>query len=94
MDAKRDWGYAKEYVEAMWRMLQQDTPDDYVIATGETHSVQDFCVAAFSHGFELEEYVQTDEAYHRLRRGGFALERSAKAREQLGWEPEPLSKGW
>ena len=66
LDAKRDWGYAKEYVEAMWRMLQQDAPDDYVIATGETHSVRDFCVAAFSHvGLNWEEYVQTDEAYHR-----------------------------
>ena len=88
LDAKRDWGYAKEYVEAMWRMLQQDTPDDYVIATGETHSVRDFCVAAFSHvGLNWEEYVQTDEAYHRPAEVDLLLGDPAKAREQLGWEP-------
>jgi len=94
LDAKRDWGYAKEYVEAMWRMLQQDTPDDYVIATGETHSVRDFCVAAFSHvGLNWEEYVQTDETYHRPAEVDLLLGDPAKAREQLGWEPETTFEG-
>ena len=88
LEGRRDWGYAPEYVEAMWRMLQQDAPDDYVIATGETHSVLDFCVAAFSHvGLNWEEYVQTDETYHRPAEVDLLLGDPAKAREQLGGEP-------
>ena len=66
LDAKRDWGHARDYVQAMWLMLQQDTPDDYVVATGETHSVRDFCEKAFGHvGLDYEKYVVVDERYFR-----------------------------
>ena len=66
LDAKRDWGYAKDYVEAMWLMLQQDKPDDYVIATGETHSVREFCEEAFGHvGLDWQKYVEIDPRYFR-----------------------------
>ncbi|MBT4274539.1 MAG: GDP-mannose 4,6-dehydratase [Verrucomicrobia bacterium] len=87
LDAKRDWGYAKEYVEAMWLMLQQETPDDYVIATNETHSVRDFLKIAFEHiGKDYKDYVEVSSAYYRpaevdLLRGDFS-----KAKEQLGWQ--------
>lgn len=66
LDAKRDWGYVKEYVEAMWLMLQQDQPDDYVIATNETHSVREFLEVAFAHaGLDWQKYVEIDARYHR-----------------------------
>ena len=66
LDARRDWGYAKDYVEAMWRMLQQETPDDYVIATGESHSVQELVEIAFAHaGLDWEQYVKLDPAFLR-----------------------------
>jgi GDPmannose 4,6-dehydratase len=89
LDARRDWGYAGDYVRAMWLMLQQDEPDDYVIATGVTHSVQDLVECAFAHaGLDWREHVQVDES---LRRGTAELHNlvgdPAKARERLGWEP-------
>lgn len=85
--AKRDWGHAKEYVKSMWMMLQQDTPDDYVIATGETHSVEEFAKIAFEHvGLDYKEYVQSDERYFRPSELNQLLGDSTKAREKLGWE--------
>ena len=66
LEAKRDWGYAKDYVEAMWRMLQQDTADDYVVATGEMHTVREFCEVAFAHvGLDWQKYVSVDPRYFR-----------------------------
>ena len=88
LDAKRDWGYAREYVEAMWRMLQQDQPADYVIATGETHSVRDFLVEAFSHvGLDWEKYVELDEKYLRPAEVDLLVGDATKARTELGWQP-------
>ncbi len=93
LDSKRDWGYAKEYVEAMWLMLQQDKPDDYVIATGETHSVRDFLEAAFSHvGLDWNKYVAMDERYLRPSEVDLLLGDGAKAKRQLGWEPKTKFK--
>ena len=86
--AKRDWGFAGDYVEAMWRMLQQDTPDDYVIATGEAHSVQEFCELAFDHvGLDWERYVRIDERYLRPSEVDYLLGDASKARAHLGWIP-------
>jgi GDPmannose 4,6-dehydratase len=88
LDAKRDWGYAKEYVEAMWLMLQQDGPDDYVIATGETHSVQDFLEEAFTHvGLDWRKYVELDPKYLRPAEVDLLVGDAGKARERLGWQP-------
>lgn len=88
LDALRDWGYAPEYVEAMWQMLQQDAPDDYVVATGEAHSPREFCEVAFSHvGLDWERYVEIDPRYYRPTEVNHLLGDSAKAREKLGWEP-------
>lgn len=90
LDAKRDWGYALEYVEAMWSMLQQDKPDDYVIATGETHSVREFVEAAFEAaglGSYWERYVVTDPAFVRPAEVNLLLGDSSKARESLDWAP-------
>ncbi len=89
LDAKRDWGYAKEYVEMMWLMLQQDNPDDYVVATNETHSVRDFCVEAFSLlGLDWEKHVKYDAHYERPAEVELLIGDPAKARKQLGWEPK------
>jgi GDPmannose 4,6-dehydratase len=89
LDAKRDWGYAKDYVEAMWLMLQQDEPDDYVVATGETHSVRDFLLAAFRHvGLPWQQYVRIDPRYFRPSEVDLLLGDASKAREELGWEPK------
>jgi GDPmannose 4,6-dehydratase len=90
MDAKRDWGFAGDYVEAMWRMLQQETPDDYVIATGVTHSVRDLVTAAFSHiGItNWEKYVTVDQTYFRPAEVDLLIGDATKARKQLGWEPK------
>lgn len=89
LDAKRDWGYAKEYVEMMWMMLQQDKPDDYVVATGETHSVEEYCKEAFGHlGLDYKEYVKLDERYLRPAEVDLLVGNPAKAKEQLGWEPK------
>lgn len=88
LDAKRDWGYAREYVDAMWRMLQQDQPDDFVIATGETHSVRDFLIEAFSHvDLDWEKYIELDEKYLRPAEVDLLVGDASKARTQLGWQP-------
>ena len=88
-DAKRDWGYAKDYVEGMWLMLQQDEPDDYVLATGETHTVQEFVEAAFDTvGLDWKECVGTDERYMRPSEVDLLLGDATKAREKLGWTPK------
>ncbi len=88
LDARRDWGYAPEYVEAMWRMLQQPEPDDYVIGTGETHSVKEFLVAAFTHAGmpNWEEYVEIDPFYYRPAEVENLVADPTKAREKLGWQ--------
>lgn len=89
LDAKRDWGYAKEYVEAMWLMLQQERPDDYVIATGETHSVREFLEVAFAHvGLDYQKYVEIDPKYFRPSEVDLLVGDAGKARRQLGWEPK------
>lgn len=89
LDAKRDWGYAKEYVEAMWMMLQQDQPDDYVIATGETHSVREFLEHAFGHvGLNYQDYVEIDPRYYRPAEVDYLVGDFAKARSVLGWQPK------
>jgi GDPmannose 4,6-dehydratase len=89
LDAKRDWGYAPEYVEAMWLMLQQDAADDYVIATGKAQSVRDFCELAFSHAdLDWERYVEIDPRYFRPSEVDFLLGDATKAKEKLGWTPQ------
>jgi GDPmannose 4,6-dehydratase len=89
LDAKRDWGYAKDYVEAMWLMLQQDRPDDYVIATGETHSVREFAEVAFAHiGLNWKDYVEVDPRYFRPAEVELLLGDSTKAQKALGWKPK------
>jgi GDPmannose 4,6-dehydratase len=89
LDAKRDWGYAKEYVEAMWLMLQQEKPDDYVVATGETHSVREFLEEAFGHvGLDWNKYVAMDERYLRPSEVDLLLGDAGKAKRQLGWAPK------
>lgn len=89
LDSKRDWGYAKEYVEGMWRMMQADTPDDYVLATGETHTVQEFCEKAFAHaGLNWKDYVEVSEKYFRPSEVDFLLGDPTKAKQKLGWEPK------
>ena len=89
LDAKRDWGYAKDYVEAMWLMLQQDEPDDYVIATGETHSVRDFLELVFKEvGLPYQEYVETDPRYLRPSEVDLLLGDATKTKEKLGWVPQ------
>ena len=88
MDAKRDWGFAGDYVEAMWLMLQAEEPDDYVIATGEEHSVQEFADIAFSHaGLDSKQYVKTDPEFLRPAEVDHLVGEATKAREQLGWQP-------
>jgi len=88
LDAKRDWGFAGDYVEAMWLMLQQDTPDDYVIATGKAYSVRDYCEAAFAHvGLNWEDYVRYDARYERPAEVDYLLGDPSKAEEKLGWKP-------
>jgi GDPmannose 4,6-dehydratase len=89
MDAKRDWGYAPEYVEGMWRMLQADQPDDYVLATNETHTVQEFVQEAFGHaGLEWQKHVKYDARYERPAEVDLLIGDPAKAKRQLGWEPK------
>lgn len=93
LDAKRDWGFAKEYVEMMWLMLQQDNPDDYVVATNETHTVQEFCEEAFSLvGLDWQKYVKYDARYERPAEVELLIGNPAKAKKQLGWEPKVLFK--
>jgi GDPmannose 4,6-dehydratase len=89
LDARRDWGYAGDYVEAMWRMLQQDTPEDFVISTGETHSVREFCEIAFSHvDLDYREFVTTDPSFLRPAEVDVLQGDSTKARDALGWKPQ------
>ena len=88
LDAKRDWGFAGDYVRAMWLMLQQDVADDYVVATGETHSVREFLQIAFSHvGLNFEDYVVIDPEFIRPAEVELLLGNPAKAKAQLGWKP-------
>lgn len=93
LDAKRDWGFAKEYVEAMWTMMQQDKADDYVIATGETHTIKDFLEAAFSHvGLKWQDHVVTNPDFVRPLETGPLMGDAAKAKKVLGWEPKTTFK--
>jgi len=88
LDAKRDWGYAKDYVRAMWLMLQQEQPDDYVVATNETHSIREFLDIAFTHvGLTWQDYVEFDERYLRPAEVDLLIGDPSKAKEKLGWEP-------
>ncbi len=89
IDAQRDWGYAKEYVEMMWLMLQQEKPDDYVVATNETHTVREFCQECFGLlGLDWEKYVKYDARYERPAEVELLIGDPAKAKKQLGWEPK------
>jgi GDPmannose 4,6-dehydratase len=89
LDSKRDWGYAKEYVEAMWLMLQQAEPDDYVIATNETHSVREFLEVAFDYvGLDWKKHVEIDPRYYRPAEVDLLIGDPTKARRKLGWEPK------
>ncbi|MEI8340904.1 MAG: GDP-mannose 4,6-dehydratase [Verrucomicrobiota bacterium] len=89
LDAKRDWGYAPEFVEGMWRMMQQPEPDDYVLATNETHSVREFIEIAFGHlGLDWKEFVKYDERYERPSEVDLLIGNPAKAKEKLDWEPK------
>lgn len=89
LDARRDWGFAGDYVDAMWRMLQQDEPDDYVIGTGHTWSVRELCDAAFQRvGLDYREYVKQDPRFFRPAEVDLLVADPSKAREKLGWEPE------
>ena len=89
LDAKRDWGYAPEFVEAMWLMLQQDKPDDYVVATGETHTIRDFLDLSFGHaGLEWQKYVEIDPKYYRPAEVDVLIGDASKAKKQLGWVPK------
>jgi GDPmannose 4,6-dehydratase len=89
LDSKRDWGFAPDFVKAMWLMLQADEPEDYVIATGQTHTVREFAELAFSQvGLDWEKYVKVDPNYFRPTEVDLLLGDPSKAREKLGWEPE------
>jgi len=93
LDSKRDWGYAKEYVEAMWLMLQQEKPDDYVIATGETHTVKEFVEEAFKQvGLDWKKYVEFDKRYLRPAEVDLLIGDASKAKKQLGWQPKTTFK--
>jgi GDPmannose 4,6-dehydratase len=94
LDAKRDWGFAGDYVEAMWLMLQQDKADDYVVATNETHTVREFCEKAFGHvGLNWEDYVEIDEKYNRPAEVDLLIGDPAHAKKQLKWEPKVTFEG-
>lgn len=94
LDAKRDWGFAGDYVEQMWLMLQQDTPDDYVVATGETRTVREFCERAFSRvGLNYEDYVEIDPRYYRPAEVDLLLGDPTKAKTKLGWVPRVTFEG-
>jgi GDPmannose 4,6-dehydratase len=89
LEAKRDWGYAADYVEAMWMMLQQEAADDYVVATGRCTSVRDFCRLAFQHvGLDYEKYVSTDKKFERPAEVDTLVGNAAKAKAVLGWKPK------
>lgn len=94
LDARRDWGYAGDYVRAMWQMLQQDTPDDYVVGTGQTHSVRQLCQAAFGHlDLDWERYVVVDPKFYRPAEVDLLVSDPAKALKTLGWQPEVSFEG-
>ena len=89
LEAKRDWGYAGDYVEAMWEMLQQDTPDDYVVATGETHTVKEFLEEVFNYaGLDIEKYVEIDQRLFRPHEVPILLGDASKATKKLDWRPK------
>lgn len=89
LDSQRDWGYAKDYVKGMWLMLQQDEPNDYVLATGETHTIRRFCELAFGHvGLNYEDHVVIDPAFYRPAEVDLLVGDPSKAGQELGWEPE------
>ena len=89
LDAQRDWGFAGDYVEAMWLMLQQEQPDDYVVATGETHAVREFCELAFGHvGLDYRDYIVQDERFMRPAEVDLLIGNPAKAKAALGWQPK------
>jgi GDPmannose 4,6-dehydratase len=93
LDAKRDWGHAKDYVDAMWRILQQDQPSDYVIATGETHSVREFCEEAFGCvGLDWKDFVKVDSKYFRPPRSTCCWATRARRGRELGWSPRVTFK--
>jgi GDPmannose 4,6-dehydratase len=93
LDAKRDWGFAGDYVETMWLMLQQESGDDYIIATGETHSVREFLDEVFGHlDLDWQKYVEIDSRYIRPTEVDFLQGDSSKARKVLGWEPKVTFK--
>lgn len=93
LDAKRDWGFAGDYVEAMWMMLQQDNPDDYVVATNETHTVKEFVELAFAHAdLDWQKYVKLDERFMRPAEVDLLIGDYAKAKKHLGWEPKTSFK--
>ena len=93
LDAQRDWGYAKEYVEVMWLMLQQDKPDDYVCATGETHTIREFCEECFGLlGLDWQKYVKHDARYERPSEVELLIGDPAKLKKQIGWEPKTKFK--
>lgn len=93
LEAKRDWGFASEYVEAMWLMLQQKEPEDFVIATGETHSVREFVEAAFAAaGLDWRKYVKTDPAFYRPAEVDLLVGDASRAKEKLGWQPKVTFK--
>jgi GDPmannose 4,6-dehydratase len=94
LDAKRDWGFAGDYVEGMWRILQQDEPDDYVVATGETHTVREFCEIAFDRvGLDWEKHVVVDQRFVRPAEVELLLGDPSKAKSKLGWEPQVTFTG-
>jgi GDPmannose 4,6-dehydratase len=94
LDSRRDWGFAGDYVDAMWRMLQQDEPEDYVIGTGQTFSVRDLCETAFTHvGLDYREHVKTDARYLRPAEVDLLIADPTKAKERLGWTPTVDFKG-
>jgi GDPmannose 4,6-dehydratase len=88
LESRRDWGFAGDYVEAMWMMLQQESPDNFVVGTGETHSVREFCEIAFGHvGLDFTEYVIQDERFYRPAEVDLLVSDPSKAHAVLGWEP-------
>ena len=89
LEARRDWGFAGDYVEAMWRMLQQDTPDDYVVGSGETHSVREFCEKAFGYlDLDYRDYVVQDPRFYRPAEVDLLVSDPSHARQKLGWQPQ------
>ena len=88
LESRRDWGFAGDYVEAMWMMLQQESPDNFVVGTGETHAVREFCEIAFSHvGLDFAEFVVQDERFYRPAEVDLLVSDPSKAHAILGWEP-------